>query len=73
MEQREEKVRNVYEEIEKNLKLIGATAIEDKLQVGVSRCIQRLSSAGIKIWVLTGDKLGKFDFYSIYYFNFLLF
>ncbi len=60
MNQREEKVNNTYEEIEQNLKLIGATAIEDKLQDGVPQCIERLARAGIKIWVLTGDKVGKF-------------
>ncbi|CAF2108771.1 unnamed protein product [Rotaria magnacalcarata] len=57
MEKREEKVSNTYEEIETNLKLLGATAIEDKLQDGVPQCIERLARAGIKIWVLTGDKV----------------
>lgn len=61
MERREEKVNDTYEEIETNLKLIGATAIEDKLQDGVPQCIERLARAGIKIWVLTGDKTGKFS------------
>ncbi|KAF8395789.1 hypothetical protein HHK36_019740 [Tetracentron sinense] len=37
--------------------LIGCTAIEDKLQDGVPSCIETLSRAGIKIWVLTGDKM----------------
>lgn len=36
--------------------LLGATAIEDKLQDGVPETISRLSKADIKIWVLTGDK-----------------
>lgn len=40
-------------------KLLGATAIEDKLQEGVPETIARLSLADIKIWVLTGDKLGS--------------
>ncbi|CAF1398670.1 unnamed protein product [Adineta steineri] len=57
MENRDEKVSEVYEEIEKNLKLLGATAIEDKLQEGVPQCIENLARAGIKIWVLTGDKV----------------
>jgi phospholipid-translocating ATPase len=61
MENREEKVNQAYEEIEKDLKLLGATAIEDKLQDGVPECIERLANAGIKIWVLTGDKVGKFN------------
>lgn len=43
--------------IEKELTLIGCTAIEDKLQEGVPACIETLSHAGIKIWVLTGDKM----------------
>ncbi len=38
--------------------LVGATAIEDKLQDGVPDCIANLALADIKIWVLTGDKQG---------------
>lgn len=41
------------------LKLLGATAIEDKLQSGVPETIVTLNKAKIKIWVLTGDKQGK--------------
>ncbi|KAG5629726.1 hypothetical protein H5410_001443 [Solanum commersonii] len=54
---REKKLDEVAELIEKELVLIGSTAIEDKLQEGVPECIETLSRAGIKIWVLTGDKL----------------
>ncbi len=43
--------------IEKDYELIGATAIEDKLQDGVPDTIQKLGAAGIRIWMLTGDKL----------------
>ncbi|PSS32758.1 Phospholipid-transporting ATPase [Actinidia chinensis var. chinensis] len=42
--------------IECNLQLIGATGIEDKLQEGVPEAIESLRQAGIKVWVLTGDK-----------------
>ncbi|RKO83727.1 hypothetical protein BDK51DRAFT_13088, partial [Blyttiomyces helicus] len=42
--------------IEKDLILLGATAIEDKLQDGVPEAIHTLAIAGIKIWVLTGDR-----------------
>jgi phospholipid-transporting ATPase len=42
--------------IEKDLFLLGATAIEDKLQTGVPETIHTLATAGIKIWVLTGDR-----------------
>lgn len=45
------------EEIEKDLILIGATAIEDKLQDEVGDTISKLKAAGIKVWVLTGDKI----------------
>ncbi|XP_072848990.2 phospholipid-transporting ATPase IC [Pogona vitticeps] len=53
---RDEALDKVYEEIEQNLILIGATAIEDKLQDGVPETISKLAKADIKIWVLTGDK-----------------
>ncbi|XP_077774926.1 putative phospholipid-transporting ATPase IM [Podarcis muralis] len=55
-ENRDELLTSAYESIERDLKLLGATAIEDKLQEGVSETIERLSLANIKIWVLTGDK-----------------
>lgn len=54
---REAKMDRVAEEIEKDLILLGATAIEDRLQDGVPECIARLAKGGIKIWVLTGDKM----------------
>ncbi|NXC06700.1 AT8B3 ATPase, partial [Orthonyx spaldingii] len=46
----------LYEELEQNLQLLGATAIEDKLQDGVPETIQLLKLGNIKVWVLTGDK-----------------
>jgi len=42
--------------VEKNLELLGATGIEDRLQDRVPEAIESLRAAGIKIWVLTGDK-----------------
>ncbi|KAI8331238.1 hypothetical protein BC941DRAFT_439399 [Chlamydoabsidia padenii] len=54
---REEQMESVCEEIEQDLTLIGGTAIEDKLQEGVPDTIAVLAQAGIKIWVLTGDKI----------------
>lgn len=56
LEERDEKLDALYEEIEKDLELVGVTAIEDKLQDGVPQTIANLILAGIKIWVLTGDK-----------------
>lgn len=44
------------------LQLLGATAIEDKLQDKVPETIELLSKADIKIWVLTGDKQGAFSY-----------
>uniref|UniRef100_A0A3Q3W7G7 Phospholipid-transporting ATPase n=1 Tax=Mola mola TaxID=94237 RepID=A0A3Q3W7G7_MOLML len=53
---REDRLAATYEEIEQDMMLLGATAIEDKLQEGVPETIAVLSLANIKIWVLTGDK-----------------
>jgi phospholipid-transporting ATPase len=47
----------VGEMIESNLELVGATAIEDMLQEKVPETIKTLREAGIKLWVLTGDKI----------------
>ena len=60
LEDRDAKLDAIYEEIEKDMLLVGATAIEDKLQDGVPETIANLALAGIKIWVLTGDKQGVF-------------
>lgn len=55
LEDRSDLMDEVAERIEQNLFLLGATAIEDKLQDGVPETIHTLQNAGIKIWVLTGD------------------
>ncbi|MED6211735.1 Alanine--tRNA ligase [Stylosanthes scabra] len=49
-------LRKVASNVENNLCILGATAIEDKLQKGVPESIESLRTAGIKVWVLTGDK-----------------
>ena len=41
---------------ERDLEIVGTTAIEDKLQDEVDRSITAMKNAGIKVWVLTGDK-----------------
>nr|XP_042697616.1 phospholipid-transporting ATPase IK [Chrysemys picta bellii] len=56
LQDRAEELDKVYEEIEQDLQLLGATAIEDKLQDGVPETIQLLKKGNIKVWVLTGDK-----------------
>eukprot|EP00658_Telonema_sp_P-2_P085471 TRINITY_DN9751_c0_g1_i5.p1 TRINITY_DN9751_c0_g1~~TRINITY_DN9751_c0_g1_i5.p1 ORF type:complete len:1512 (-),score=515.35 TRINITY_DN9751_c0_g1_i5:306-4841(-) len=43
--------------LEYNLRPLGITAIEDKLQKNVGRCLKRLGKSGIRTWVLTGDKV----------------
>jgi P-type E1-E2 ATPase len=43
--------------VEKDIYLIGATAVEDKLQDNVPQTIADLIKANIKVWMLTGDKL----------------
>uniref|UniRef100_A0A3P9PSV5 Phospholipid-transporting ATPase n=1 Tax=Poecilia reticulata TaxID=8081 RepID=A0A3P9PSV5_POERE len=53
---REDRLAAAYDKIEQDMKLLGATAIEDKLQEGVPETIALLSLANIKVWVLTGDK-----------------
>lgn len=57
LEDREEKLESVAELIEQDLLLLGGTAIEDRLQDGVPDTISLLGDAGIKLWVLTGDKV----------------
>ncbi|AFR92516.2 phospholipid-transporting ATPase [Cryptococcus neoformans C23] len=56
MSGRAEALDKAAEVIEQNLQLLGATAVEDKLQDGVPDAIHTLQQAGIKIWVLTGDR-----------------
>ncbi|CAK9207001.1 unnamed protein product [Sphagnum troendelagicum] len=49
-------VRNTATLVENNLTLLGATGVEDKLQQGVPETIASFREAGIKVWILTGDK-----------------
>ncbi|KAJ5513123.1 ATPase P-type K/Mg/Cd/Cu/Zn/Na/Ca/Na/H-transporter [Penicillium fimorum] len=53
---RQQKIEDAGEQIEQQLELTGATAIEDKLQKGVPEAIEKLRRANIKMWMLTGDK-----------------
>lgn len=53
---RAEELDKAAEMIEKDMFLVGATAIEDKLQDGVPDTIHTLQEANIKVWVLTGDR-----------------
>ncbi|KAJ8130952.1 hypothetical protein O1611_g2675 [Lasiodiplodia mahajangana] len=53
---RQERIEKAAESIERDFELAGASAIEDKLQVGVPETIDKLRRANIKVWMLTGDK-----------------
>ena len=55
-EQKEQTIEALYDHYEQDLEFVGASAIEDKLQQGVSETIDVLIKANIKVWVLTGDK-----------------
>eukprot|EP01016_Furgasonia_blochmanni_P002413 TRINITY_DN10948_c0_g1_i1.p1 TRINITY_DN10948_c0_g1~~TRINITY_DN10948_c0_g1_i1.p1 ORF type:complete len:1143 (+),score=254.78 TRINITY_DN10948_c0_g1_i1:224-3652(+) len=57
MVDREKKMMDIQELIEKDMILVGATAIDDKLQDKVGETIAALKESGIKVWVLTGDKI----------------
>lgn len=57
LENREDLMEEVASSIECDLELLGGTAIEDRLQDGVPETIELLANAGIKLWVLTGDKV----------------
>ena len=57
MEDREGRVAAVSAQLERGLSLVGCTAVEDKLQDGVPECLEQLAMAGVKVWVLTGDKV----------------
>lgn len=53
---RQDRIEEAGDRIEQGLDLVGASAIEDKLQKGVPETIDKLRRANIKIWMLTGDK-----------------
>ncbi|XP_059371654.1 phospholipid-transporting ATPase IG-like isoform X5 [Carassius carassius] len=57
LQDREEKLIAVYNQVEKGMSLIGATAVEDRLQEEAAETMEALQGAGMKVWVLTGDKM----------------
>lgn len=54
---REAKLSNAFDAIESKLHILGVTAVEDKLQDDVEKTLNELRQAGIRVWVLTGDKV----------------
>uniref|UniRef100_A0A8B9RLK8 Phospholipid-transporting ATPase n=1 Tax=Astyanax mexicanus TaxID=7994 RepID=A0A8B9RLK8_ASTMX len=57
LQDREEKLMAVYNQVETSMSLIGATAVEDRLQEEAAETMEALQGAGMKVWVLTGDKM----------------
>lgn len=56
LDNRECKIAEVCHSLEQGINILGVTAIEDRLQDGVPETIKLLRSAGINVWMLTGDK-----------------
>ncbi|XP_035390770.1 probable phospholipid-transporting ATPase IH isoform X2 [Electrophorus electricus] len=54
---RDKKLAEAYDLIERDFILLGATAVEDRLQDKAADTIESLHKAGMKVWVLTGDKM----------------
>lgn len=57
MNDRDALLDEVATKIEQSFDVSGCTAIEDRLQEGVPETIVHIRKAGIKLWVLTGDKI----------------
>ncbi|XP_068612611.1 phospholipid-transporting ATPase IH [Brachionichthys hirsutus] len=57
LQDRDKRLAEAYDLIEKDLILLGATAVEDRLQENAADTIESLHQAGMKVWVLTGDKM----------------
>ncbi|KAL7885880.1 hypothetical protein AOLI_G00061750 [Acnodon oligacanthus] len=57
LQDREERLMAVYNQVETGMSLIGATAVEDRLQEEAAETMEALQGAGMKVWVLTGDKM----------------
>ncbi|XP_061089727.1 phospholipid-transporting ATPase IG isoform X1 [Conger conger] len=57
LQDREERLMAVYNQVETGMSLIGATAVEDRLQEEAAETMEALQGAGINVWVLTGDKM----------------
>ncbi|XP_077982097.1 putative phospholipid-transporting ATPase IIB isoform X2 [Glandiceps talaboti] len=57
VQDRASKVAAVEDSLERDMELLCVTGVEDRLQVDVRPTLELLRNAGIKIWMLTGDKL----------------
>lgn len=53
----QEEMHQIYAKIESNMTVLGATGVEDQLQDNVPATLRAFAKAGIRVWMLTGDKL----------------
>jgi phospholipid-translocating ATPase len=56
IDKRDEMLQEIYDEFENDLVLLGATAVEDRLQDEVPQTLEDFRNGGISVWMLTGDK-----------------
>ena len=54
---RDKLINQIYDRIEQNFYILGATVVEDKLQDEVPETIKNFRLSGMKVWMLTGDKM----------------
>lgn len=54
---RQARMSEVIATLEKDMELLCLTGVEDRLQEGVPTTLKGLQDAGIRIWMLTGDKM----------------
>ena len=54
---RQANVQAVADTLEEDVALLGVTGVDDRLQDGVRQCLETLRNAGVRVWMLTGDKI----------------
>ena len=57
MDNRKEKIAQAVSKLENNMDFLCVTGVEDLLQDDVATTIDNLRNAGMKVWMLTGDKV----------------
>ncbi len=57
MDNRKQRITNAISKLENNMDFLCVTGVEDLLQDDVAMTIDNLRHAGMKVWMLTGDKV----------------
>ena len=57
---REQNINKIIDQLEVDMEFLAVTGVEDKLQEDICNALENLKMAGIKIWMLTGDKVKLF-------------